>query len=161
MSEQGNSKTDMEHCVDIYTCCTSHFHMNSHCTAQTSCAPGSRSINKLKTNCVPKTFTHPRVMFHPAPHSTLNTSTSSLSASPLMHSSTSPTPDLLSTHPFTHCKDPRQGGTSTEYQPLPHWDTVMIESLGEDTSCNQPLELRDESTQESQISDKRMDKLSQ
>ena len=30
----------------------------------------------------------------------------------------SPKPDLLSTHPVTHCKDPRQDGTSAEYQPL-------------------------------------------
>ena len=68
-----------------------------------------KGLNKLKTNCVPITFTHPRVMFRLAPYSTLNTSTSSLLvASPVLHSSSSPTPDLLSTHPFTHCKDPRQ-----------------------------------------------------
>ena len=84
--------------------------------------------NQLKTNCVPKTFTHPRVMFHLAPHSTLNTSTSSLSrTSPVLHSSTSPTPGLLSTHPFTHCKDPRQDGTSTEYQPLTDYEPTKIE----------------------------------
>ena len=71
-----------------------------------------KGLDKLKTNCVPKTFTHPRVMFHLAPHSTLNTSASTLSlTSPVLHSSASPTPDLLSTHPFTHCEDPRQDGT--------------------------------------------------
>ena len=67
-------------------------------------------------------------MFHLAPHSTLNTSTSSPSStSPVLHSSTSPTPDLLSTHPFTHCKHPRQGGTSTEYQPLTGYEPRRVE----------------------------------
>ena len=101
--------------VDRYTCRTTHFHMHSHCTVQTTCAPGSRGT-RLKTNCVPKTFTHPRAMFHPTPHSTLNTSTSSLS--PISHvllSSSSPNPDLLSTHPFIRCEDPRQDGTSAEF----------------------------------------------
>ena len=43
----------------------------------------------------------PRVMFHLAFHRTLNTSTSSLSlTSPVLVSSTSPNPNLLSTHPF-------------------------------------------------------------
>ena len=63
-----------------------------------------------------KQVIHPRVMFHLAPHSSLNTSTSSLSpTSPVLLSSSSPDPDLLSTHPFTHCEDPRRDGTSTEF----------------------------------------------
>ena len=67
-------------------------------------------------------------MFHFAPHSTLNTSTSSLSpTSPVLHSSTSPTPDLFSEHPFTHCKDPRQDGTTTEYQPSTGYEPKRIE----------------------------------
>ena len=54
-------------------------------------------------------------MFHLAPRSILNTSTSSLSpTSPVLLSSSSPNPDLLSTH-FIHCGDPRQDGTSTEF----------------------------------------------
>ena len=45
----------------------------------------------------PKKVIHPRVMFHLAPHCTLNISTSSLSpTSPLLLSSSSPNPDLLS-----------------------------------------------------------------
>ena len=63
-----------------------------------------------------------------APHSKLNTSTSSLSpASPVFLSSSSPNPDLLSAHPFIHCEDPLEDGTSTEFHsstthPNPHDD---------------------------------------
>ena len=61
-------------------------------------------------------------MFHLAPHGTLNTSTSSLPrTSPVLLSSSSPNPDLLSTHPLIHCKDQRRDGTSTEF----HSSTVM------------------------------------
>ena len=35
--------------------------------------------------------------------------------SPVLLSSSSPNPDLLSAHPFIHCEDPRQDGTSTEF----------------------------------------------
>ena len=57
----------------------------------------------LKFELRPKRCFHPRVMFHFAPHSTLNTSTSSLLlTSPVLNSPTSPTPDLLFTHPLTH-----------------------------------------------------------
>ena len=38
------------------------------------------------------------------------------STSPVLLSSSSPNPDLLSTHPLIHCKDPRQDGTSTEFR---------------------------------------------
>ena len=56
-------------------------------------------------------------MFHLAPHSTLNSRRSSLSPSfPVSLSSSSPNPDLLSTHPFIHCEDPRRDGTSTEFR---------------------------------------------
>ena len=117
--------------VDRYTCRTPHFHMYSRSadrTAQMTCVHGSRGSTSSSPNCVPKTYTHPRVMFHLAPHRTLNTSTSSLSpTSPVLHSSTSPTPDLLSTHPFTYCKDPRQDGSSTEYQPLTGYEFKRIE----------------------------------
>ena len=59
---------------------------------------------------------HPRIMFHLAPHSTLNTSTSSLpSTSPVLLSSYSANPDLLSTCPTIHWEDSRQDGTSTEF----------------------------------------------
>ena len=55
-------------------------------------------------------------MFHLAPHSTLNTSTSSLSTtSPVLLSSSSPSPDLLFTYPLIHCEDPRQDSTSTKF----------------------------------------------
>ena len=55
-------------------------------------------------------------MLRLAPHSTLHTSTCSLpSTSPVLLSSSSPNPDLLSTYPITHCEDPRQDGTSTEF----------------------------------------------
>ena len=72
----------------------------------------------LKSELCAKIF-HPRVMSRSLLHSTLNTSTSVLSpTSPVLHSSTSPTPGLLSHASITHCKDPRQDGTSAEYQPL-------------------------------------------
>ena len=96
--------------------------MHSHCTVQTTCALGS------SLSCVPETFTHPRVMFHLAPHSTLNTSTSSLSpTSPVLLSSSSPKPDLLSTHPFIHCEDPRWDGTSTEFHSSTDYEPKRIE----------------------------------
>ena len=67
-------------------------------------------------SCVPKTGHYPRVIFHLAPHSTLNTSTNSLSpSSPVLLSSSSPKPYLLSTHQFIDFEDPRQDGTSTEF----------------------------------------------
>ena len=67
-------------------------------------------------------------MFHLAPHSILNTSTSSLSpASPVLLSSSSPTQGLLSTHPFIHCKDPRRDGTSTEFHSSTGYEPKWIE----------------------------------
>ena len=58
-------------------------------------------------------------MFHLAPHSTLNTilslSLSLSSTSPVLLSSSSPNPDLLSAHPIIHWEDPRQDGTCTEF----------------------------------------------
>ena len=67
-------------------------------------------------------------MFHLAPLSTLNTSTSSLSpASPVLLSSSFPNPDLLSTHPSIHCEDPRQDGTSTEFHSSTGYEPERIE----------------------------------
>ena len=72
--------------------------------------------------------THPRVMFHLAPHSTLNTSTSSLPPTSLvLLSSSFPNPDLLSTCPFFHCEDPRQDGTSTEFHSSTGYEPNRIE----------------------------------
>ena len=71
-------------CVDRYTCRTPHFHMHSHRTAQTTCAPWLKELAGLKFELRPKIVFHPRVMFHLALHSTLNTSTSSLSYLPLL-----------------------------------------------------------------------------
>ena len=63
---------------------------------------------KVKGLCLPKTIAHPRIMSHPPPHCTLNTSTSSLSpTSPVLLSSSTLNPDLLSPAPFIH-KDPRR-----------------------------------------------------
>ena len=56
--------------VDRYTCRTPHLHMHSHCTVQTTSVPWLKGLSKLKTSCVPKTFTHPRVMFHLEPQYT-------------------------------------------------------------------------------------------
>ena len=101
--------------VDRCTCRTPHFHMYSRCTVQTTCVPWLKEPEGSRRIVSQKTFTHPRIMFHLAPHNTLNTSTSSLSpTSPVLLSSASPNPDLLSTHPFIHCEDPRQEG-STEF----------------------------------------------
>ena len=55
-----------------------------------------------------KTFTHPRVMFHLAP-------------------SSSPNPDLLSTHPLIHCEDSRRDGTSTEFHSSTGFDPKRIQ----------------------------------
>ena len=66
--------------------------------------------------------------FHFAPHSTLNTSTSSLSPTSLvLLSSSSTNSDLLSTHLFIHCEDPRQDGTSTEFQSSTVYEPKRIE----------------------------------
>ena len=114
-------KTDTLAARHIFTCTVTP---TDH-TAQMTCVQGSRSLQGSSLSCVSKIVFiskivfHLRVMCHLAPQSTLNTSTSSLSStSPVLHSSTSPTTDLLFTRPYTHCKDPRQDGTSTEYQPL-------------------------------------------
>ena len=48
--------------------------------------------------------------------------------SPVLFSSTSPTPGRLSTHPLIHCEDPRQDGTSSEYQHLT-WTNLLVLSL--------------------------------
>ena len=113
------------HCVDRYTCRTPYFHMHSHCTVQTTCVP---MLKGLKTNCVSKLVIHPRVMFHLALDRTLNTSTSALSpTSPVLLSSFSPNPDLLSTHPFVHRADPREGGTSTEFHSHTGYEPKRIE----------------------------------
>ena len=67
-------------------------------------------------------------MFHLAPHSTLNTSTSSLSStSPVLLSCSSPNPDLLSPHPFIHCEDSRKDGTSTEFYSSAGYEPKRIE----------------------------------
>ena len=83
----------------------------------------------------PKLVIHPRVMFHLAPHSTLNIGTSSLSpTSPELLSSSYPNPDLLSAHAIVHCEDPRRDGTSTEF----HFSTVRRKvaiQLQGDPSC--------------------------
>ena len=41
-------------CVDRYTCRTPHFHMQSHCTEQTTCVHGARCLTSSSPNCVPK-----------------------------------------------------------------------------------------------------------
>ena len=67
-------------------------------------------------------------MVRPLLHATLSTSSQALSStSPVLFSSTSPTPALLSTHPKIHCEDPRQDGTSAEYQPLTGYEPKRIE----------------------------------
>ena len=89
--------------VDRYICRRSH-------STDDMCA-WFKELAGLKFDLRPKIGFHPRVMFHLAPHSTLNTSTSSLSpTSPVLLSSSSPNPDLLSTHPYFHCEHPRQDG---------------------------------------------------
>ena len=65
-------------------------------------------------------------MFHLAPHSTLNTSTVSLSSTSIVLLSAS-SPDLLSTHPFIHREDPRQDGTSEEFHSSTGYDPNRIE----------------------------------
>ena len=76
----------------------------------------------------PKCVIHPRVMFHLAPCSTLNTSTSSLSPiSLVLLSSSSPNPDVLSTHPFIHCEDSREDSTSTEFHTSTGYEPKTIE----------------------------------
>ena len=45
----------------------------------------------------------------------------------MLHSSTSPTPDLLSTHPFSRCKDSRQEGTSAEFHSSTGYEPKRIE----------------------------------
>ena len=59
-------------------------------------------------------------MVHPLLHATLSTSSPSLSSTfPVLLSTSSPNPELLSTYPSIHCEDPRQDGTSTENTPPP------------------------------------------
>ena len=93
-------------CVDRYTCRTPHFHMHSHCTvplAQWAWGP--------KTNCVPARHVSPYTSQYTEHQHKLSLSLTS----PVFLSSSSPNPDLLSTHPFIHREDARQDGTSTEF----------------------------------------------
>ena len=71
--------------------------------------------------CVPKTFCHPRVMSRSLPHLTLTTSTSSLSrTSPILQSSSSTRPSLLSHDPCIHTAT-IHGGVAVPRSPnLPH-----------------------------------------
>ena len=48
-------------------------------------------------------------------HSLIHASSALSPTSPVLLSSSSPNPDLLSTIPFIHCEDPRQDGASTEF----------------------------------------------
>ena len=94
--------------------------------------------------CVPKTFCHPRVMSRSLPHLTLTTSTSSLSrTSPILQSSSSTHPSLLSHDPYLHCDDSRRSCGSSDLQSptlssrihgirhhlLADWDQVMQEIM--------------------------------
>ena len=45
----------------------------------------------------------------------------------MLLSSSSPNPDLLSTHPFIHCEDPRRDGTSTEFHSSTDYEPKRIE----------------------------------
>ena len=111
-----------------------HFHMYSRCTVQMTSVLWLKGPEGSRRIVSQNTFTHPRVMFHLAPHNTLNTSINSLSpTSPVLLSSSSPNPDLLSTHPFIHCEDPRQDGNSTPpkvMSPRASSSTDDIEELG-------------------------------
>ena len=88
---------------------------------------GSRAQDELGAK-IGHSSTHHVSSCASQPHSTLNTSTSSLSpASPVFLSSSSPNPDLLSTHPLIHCEDPRQDGTSTEFHSSTGYEPKRIE----------------------------------
>ena len=65
--------------------------------------------------------------------------------SPVLFSYTSPTPCLLSTHPLIHCEDPRQDGTSSEYQPLKGYEPKRIElNRTLFNLCNQEIDDQDD-----------------
>ena len=100
---------------DRYTCPTPHLHMHSHCTVQTTCVPWLKGLqSSRRVVCQKHSLIHASCFILRL--STLNTSTGSLSpTSPVLLSSTSLTADLLCTHPFIHCEDPRRDGTSTEF----------------------------------------------
>ena len=93
--------------------------MHSHCTVQITC------FLWLKSRIVrPEDVIHPRVMFHLAPRCTLNTCTSSLSpASPVLLSSPTPNPDLLSPIPLFQ----RQECSSLEHKSSTGYDPNRIE----------------------------------
>ena len=99
-------------CRQIYTCRTPHFTVTPHHTAQMTC------VHWRKGFLCAKISLYPRVMVHPLLHATLSTSSST---SPVLLSSSSPNPDLLSTYPIIHCEDPRQDGTSTEFHSYTHF----------------------------------------
>ena len=108
-------------CIDRYTCRTPHFHMYRHSTdhtAQMTCVNGSRSWKaqaKFELRPQNRSFIHASCFtWRLAVHWTPGQSSLSL-ASLVLLSSSSPNPDLLSTHPCIHCEDPRQEGTSTEF----------------------------------------------
>ena len=114
------AERNSQHSVDRYTCRTPHFHMYNHCTDHASrmhVCIGSR------LSCVPK-------IGHP---STRHVSTCASQHTEHQHNfsftylSSSPNPDLLSTHPFIHCEDPRRDGTSTEFHSSIGYEPKRIE----------------------------------
>ena len=79
--------------------------MHSLCTVQATCVPWLMGPEAQDESCAKNIHSSTRhVSLCTTPHSTLNTSTSSLPpTSPVLLSSSTPNPDLLSTHPFIHC----------------------------------------------------------
>ena len=92
-----------------------HFHMHSHCTLPTTCAPWPKGPEGSRRIVCPKKITYPRVMCRLAPHSTLNTSTSSLSFPLLCHS-----------RPFlrTQACSPRIHSSTVKI----HWRMVLLQN---------------------------------
>ena len=83
--------------------------MHSHCTVQTTCVAwlkgleGSRRIVCQKHSLIHASCFTWGLTVHRTP------------AQVVLLSSSSPNPDLLSTHPLIHCEDPRRDGISTEF----------------------------------------------
>ena len=83
-------------------------------------------------NCVPKTVVcRPRVMSRSLPHLTLTTSTSSFSpTSPILQSSSSTHPSLLSHDPYFHCDDSRRSCGSSDLQSSTGYEPKGSSSTG-------------------------------
>ena len=106
-------------------------HSVAQCVSTSHCRVSSLYHANMRVSssiCVPKTFCHPRIVSRSLPHLTLTTSTNSLSpTSPILQSSSSTHPSLLSHDSHTHCDDWQRSCSSSDLQSPTGYEPKRIE----------------------------------